>query len=185
MPVDHCARCDCKLCSSCLQPPSPPALPPFEQGATISHSVRVIVRAAGAVDDYAPPVIDQIRFRVATSARVALSAVTTTVTPGSVLLTTLITTSDSLESAAVASELRTRVSSIQRATDLLGVTVQAVEEVSVQAQTTDVASDSGGSEVLIGIVVAVAVVICLAAVAFYGMRRRVTTPQVIVKDVPA
>jgi len=158
-PAEHCSRCDCGTCGLCARPPTPPAPPPFPPtvpGGSVTHALKLVVRSSGEVSDYSSEVVSNIKSHVASAAGVAPSAVDVAVAPASVLLTITVTAANATHAGKMTSAFRARLTSPAAASDMLGVQVENVQEISAVATQRDAnGTPYGGGTLSIGAILGI------------------------------
>ena len=102
-----------------LPPPSASPISPLGSAAAavvIQHKTLVTMAAAGAVEDYTPPMRTGIAQSLADAAAVPLSNVTVTITDGSVVIESQILCASAAAAASTTSSLSASLATIESAT---------------------------------------------------------------------
>ena len=158
-----------------LPPPPPPATP------TSWPTVAFEVTASGEVSDYTADVIDGIKRSVASALTgVDASAVTVSVSAGSVVLSITVAVPDETAQAAVSAEVTTSLASPAAATELLTSQLDASTSVITvsEVRTAPAAPTSGGPELIIIIIVLVlAAMLAVGAGVLYMRQKKSTSAE--------
>jgi len=139
-------------------PPSSPAPPPNKLPSESRYSVSAQVTIVGSVSDYGPAELASMECKMAATAKVSCSAVTVTMSPGSVILDFAIVTTDA---AATYSVVQAAMLTKEDASAVLGVDVETVPSISQSEfsppSSPPSSSDDGSDGLSVGASVAIAV----------------------------